>query len=476
MIVPAFNRENSTHIRELFDAQRRQAVFLKESSAEERIAKLKKIQAYLLANRAVLAKALYADFRKPAPETDLTEVYGTINELNVAIRHLKKWMKPQPVPTPLGLLGTSSFIQYEPKGVTLIISPWNYPVHLTLKPLISAIAAGNAAMIKPSELSSESSAFLRTLVEELFPQEEVAVLEGDVTLAQNLLELPFDHIFFTGSTEVGKVVMTAAARNLTSVTLELGGKSPAIIDETANIRTAARQIAWGKWINNGQTCVAPDFILIQRSEKDRFIREIREAVRAMYDAEGKGIQASESYARIINDRHFQRVKALLDDAVQKGATVSVGGQTDSEDRFIEPTLLENVTVKMAIMQEEIFGPLLPVIPYDTREEVVRFLAGRPKPLALYIFSRKESNRQFWLNRTTAGNTVLNDTVIQFAHTELPVGGINQSGIGKSNGFYGFQEFSNARGVVKRQFGTLKFLYPPYSDRVKRMIKIILKYF
>jgi aldehyde dehydrogenase (NAD+) len=475
MIVPAFNRENSAPIRDLFDAQRRQATFLKESTAEERIAKLKKLQAYLLANRTVLAKALYADFRKPAPETDLMEVYGTINELNVAIRNLKKWMKPHPVPTPLGLLGTTSFIQYEPKGVTLIISPWNYPIYLTLKPLISAIAAGNTAMIKPSEMSSESSAFLRTLVEELFPQDEVAVLEGDVTLAQNLLELPYDHIFFTGSTEVGKVVMTAAAKNLTSVTLELGGKSPAIIDETADIRTAARQIAWGKWINNGQTCVAPDFILIQRSEKDRFVREIREAIRAMYDAEGKGVQASESYARMINDRHFQRVKALLDDALQKGATVSVGGQTDFEDRFIEPTLLENVTVKMAIMQEEIFGPLLPVIPYDTREEVVRFLSGRAKPLALYIFSRKESNCQFWLNRTTAGNTVLNDTVIHFAHTELPVGGVNQSGIGKSNGFYGFQEFSNARGVVKRQFGTLKFLYPPYSDRVKRMIKIILKY-
>lgn len=476
MILPPFNCENKTQLRDLFDAQRRQTVFLKESSAGERVAKLKKIQAYLLANRTVLAKALYADSRKPATETDLTEVYGTINELNVAIRHLKRWMKPQPVPTPLGMLGTTSYIQYEPKGVTLIISPWNYPIYLTLKPLISAIAAGNTAFIKPSEQSPGASAFLRVLVQQLFPPEEVAVLEGDATLAQYLLELPFDHIFFTGSSEVGKGVMTAAARNLTSVTLELGGKSPVIIDETAEIRTAARQIAWGKWINNGQTCVAPDFILIQRSEKDRFIREIREAIRVMYDAEGKGIQASESYARIINDRHFQRLRFLLDDAVQKGATVSIGGQTDAGERLMEPTLLENVTVKMAVMQEEIFGPLLPVIPYDTREEVVRFLGGRPKPLVLYIFSGKESNRQFWLNRTTAGNTVLNDTIIHFANAELPVGGVKQSGIGKSNGFYGFQEFSNARGVVKRQFGNLKLLYPPYSDRVKRMVKIILKYF
>ncbi|RRB07059.1 aldehyde dehydrogenase family protein [Larkinella rosea] len=475
MELPAFNTRTRLSIQELFDAQRQQAGFLAATTASERIAKLKRIQTYLLSNRTALANALFEDFRKPAPETELTELLAINNELNVAIRHLKQWVKPHPVPTPLGMLGTSSHVKYEPKGVTLIISPWNYPLYLCLKPLISAIAAGNTAIVKPSELAPAASAIIRKMIQELFSADEVAVLEGDKTLAQSLLELPFDHIFFTGSTEVGKAVMSAAARNLSSVTLELGGKSPCIIDETADIESAARRVAWGKWINNGQTCVAPDFILIQRSVKDRFVRAVREAVRAMYDAEGRGVQASDSYARIVNNRHFDRVKNLLDDAVGKGATVVMGGQTDSADRFIEPTLLENVTTKMALMQDEIFGPLLPVIPYDTREEVIRFLTGRTKPLALYIFSQRNSATQFWLNRTTAGNTVVNDTLIHFAHTELPVGGVNQSGIGKSNGFYGFMEFSNARGIVKRQFASLQFIYPPYSDRVKKLLKILMKY-
>jgi aldehyde dehydrogenase (NAD+) len=475
MNLPAFNLDNRLYIQELFDSQRQKAAILALTTAPERMIKLKKIQAYLLANRAGLAKALYQDFRKPATETELTEILPTINELNVAIQNLKRWMKPHAVPTPLSMLGTTSFVRYEPKGVTLIISPWNYPFYLSIKPLISAIAAGNTAILKPSELTPETSAFIRILVESLFSEDEVAVLEGDFTVAQNLLELPFDHIFFTGSPEVGKIVMTAAARNLTSVTLELGGKSPCIIDETADIKVAARRVAWGKWINNGQTCVAPDYVLIQRSVKDQFVKEIREAVREMYDADGKGIQSSESYARIINERHYQRIKALLDDAKGQGATVRMGGTMDSADRFIEPTIIENVTVKMAVMQEEIFGPLLPVIAYDTREEVIQFLTGRAKPLVLYIFSQRESTARFWLERTTAGNTVINDTVVHFAHTELPVGGVNQSGIGKSNGFYSFQEFSNARGVVKRQFETLKYVYPPYSERVKKLIELIAKY-
>ncbi|WP_229313143.1 aldehyde dehydrogenase family protein [Larkinella terrae] len=462
-------------MKELFAAQRRNAPFVKETTARMRIEKLLKIRHYLLTNRSGLVKALYDDFRKPAAETELTEVFSTLNELNTAIHHLKHWMKPHPVPTPLGMLGTSGFVTYEPKGVALIISPWNYPFYLSIKPLVSAIAAGNTAILKPSESTPETSAFLRVMTETLFSEDEVAVVEEGPSVAESLLELPFDHIFFTGGTDVGKMVMAAAARNLTSVTLELGGKSPCLIDETADLKTAARRIAWGKWINGGQTCVAPDYVMVQRTVKDRFVREMREAIRDMYDADGRGVQASESYGRIINDRHFQRLDALLKDALSKGATVSIGGQTDAADRFMEPTLLENIGVKMNLMQEEIFGPLLPVIPYDTREEVIRFVSGRAKPLVLYIFSRKESLTQFWLDRTTAGNTVINDTLIHFAHTELPVGGVNQSGIGKANGFYGFQEFSNARGIVKRQFDVLSYIYPPYSDKVKKLIELIVKY-
>ncbi|GAB3338900.1 aldehyde dehydrogenase family protein [Larkinella ripae] len=469
-----FDRENRTRIREIFDAQRQHSAFVAATTAAERIAKLKKMGAYILANRAGIIQALHDDFRKPPTETLLTEIFATNNELKEAIRNLRQWMKPQPVSTPMPLLGTSSSVRYEPKGVTLIISPWNYPFYLSIKPLISAIAAGNTALIKPSEVSSHTSGFIRQMIESLFQEDEVAVLEGDAALAQNLLELPFDHIFFTGSTAVGKKVMAAAAQHLSSVTLELGGKSPCIIDETADIEAAAQRVAWGKWVNNGQTCVAPDFVMVQRSVAGRFVKAVREAVRSMYDENGRGVQASESYARIINDPHFERLESLLKDAREKGATLSMGGGMDPADRFIEPTLLENVTGKMAVMQQEIFGPILVVIPYDTREEVVRFLSSQAKPLALYIFSRRESDVQFWISRTTAGNTVVNDTMIHFAHTELPVGGVNQSGIGKANGFFGFQEFSNARGIVKRQFGITQYIYPPYSDKINRLIDFFVK--
>ncbi|MGV3561419.1 aldehyde dehydrogenase family protein [Larkinella arboricola] len=475
MEIVTDNLENEAPIRPLFDAQRQHARVVALTKALERIGKLKKIQAYLLKNRTGLTTALYTDFRKPPAETELTELFATNNELNVAIQQLKQWMKPHPVPTPLAMLGTSGYIRYEPKGVTLIIAPWNYPFYLIIKPLISALAAGNTAILKPSELTPATTAFIREMIRSLFTEEEVAVVEGDATVAQKLLELPFDHIFFTGSTAVGKQVLAAAARNLTSVTLELGGKSPCLVDETADIEATARRIAWGKWVNSGQTCVAPDYVLVQRSVKDRLVEAIRKAVQRMYNADGKGVQASESYARIINNRHFDRLKALLDDAREKGCTVSMGAQTDPADRFIEPTLLENVSINMGVMQEEIFGPLLPIIPYDTREEVLRYLTGRDKPLVMYLFSQTASATDHWLERTSAGNTVINDTLIHFAHTELPVGGVNQSGIGKSNGFYGFQEFSNARGVVHRQFGVLDLIYPPYSDKVKRLINFFVKY-
>lgn len=469
------NLENKARIEALFDRQRQRASAIALTKAPERIAKLKRIQGYLLANQTALTAALHQDFRKPPAETELTEVFGTSNELNVAIQHLKHWLKPQPVPTPLGMMGTSSYIRYEPKGVTLIMAPWNYPFYLVIKPLISAIAAGNTAILKPSELTPATATFIREMIRSLFAEDEVAVVEGDATVAQNLLELPFDHIFFTGSTAVGKQVLAAAARHLSSVTLELGGKSPCIIDQTADLETTARRIAWGKWINSGQTCVAPDYLLVHRSVNERLIEAVRKAVKTMYDAEGRGIQASDSYARIINNRHFERIRALLADAQAKGATVLMGGQTDLADRYIEPTLLENVSINMGVMQEEIFGPLLPIIPYDTPEEVVKYLTGRAKPLVLYLFSRTSSAIDFWLERTTAGNTVINDTVVHFAHTELPVGGVNQSGIGKSNGFYGFQEFSNARGIVNRQFGVLDLIYPPYSDKVRRLIHFFVKY-
>ncbi|WP_128543556.1 aldehyde dehydrogenase family protein [Larkinella soli] len=463
------------HFRELFEAQRRRAAQIALTGVRERIGKLERLRTYLLANRARLFRALFADFRKPAAETEMTELFTSVNELNTAIRHLRQWMKPQPVSSPLAMFGTSGHIRYEPKGVTLIIAPWNYPFYLLAKPLTSAIAAGNTAILKPSELTPHTAEFVRQMVESQFSADEVTVVEGDAQVAGQLLELPFDHIFFTGSTAVGKKVMEAAARNLSSVTLELGGKSPCLVDRSADLPTAARRIAWGKWVNAGQTCIAPDYVLVHQSVKDRLIDEIGRAVREMYDPAGKGVQASDSLARILNDRHWNRLKTWLDEAVGMGARVRIGGEAEAADRFIAPTVLDLVGESMTLMQEEIFGPLLPVIGYDEPEEALRWIRERPKPLVMYLFGRDDAAIRFFMARTSSGNAVINDTLVHFIHTDLPVGGVNTSGLGKANGFHGFQEFSNARGVVRRQVEFLKLIYPPYSEKKRKLISMLVKY-
>ena len=461
-------QENKADYRSLFEAQRRRAPQMAATTAQERIARLKRIQTWVMDHLADIEKAMYDDFRKPSAEVLMGEVYSLNGEIKHAVKHLKSWMKPQRVPTPLSLVGTVGYVHYEPKGVILIISP-------AVKPLISAIAAGNTAIIKPSEMTPNTSGLLRKMMAELFSADEVTVVEGGVPVSQALLELPFDHIFFTGSPAVGKIVMAAAARNLTSVTLELGGKSPCIVDQTADLKTTARIVAWGKCLNNGQTCIAPDYLFVHQSIKDAFVQEYGKAIRDMYDAEGRGVEASDSYARLVNRHHFQRVKKLLDDAVSKGARISLGGRTNEADNFVEPTLVENVTEDMSIMQEEIFGPLLPILTYDDREEVVRFIRRGEKPLALYVNSRNENNIRFFLENTSAGDSVVNDVLLQFGNPELPFGGVNNSGIGKSNGIFGFQEFSNAKGVMRRQFGTMKFIYPPYTDKVRKLIGYLVKY-
>ena len=274
---------------------------------------------------------------------------------------------------------------------------------------------------------------------------------------------------------MGKIVMAAAAKHLTSVTLELGGKSPSIVDETANLKTAAGQIAWGKYLNNGQTCIAPDYVLVHQSVKEPFLAEFRQAVRRMYNAEDRGIEISDSYARMVNNRHFQRVRALLDDAVEQGARVTMGGSMNSDQNFIEPTVVEGVTDDMRIMQEEIFGPVLPVVTFSTPDEALAVINRKEKPLALYIHSRNRRNIDYLMERTSAGDTIINDIMLQFGNVELPFGGVNNSGMGKSNGFFSFQELSNQRGIMERSFGTMKFLYPPYTDRVKKLINFVIKH-
>lgn len=459
----------------VFTAQRRHASRMGLTTAQQRIDRIRRIQDWIDAHETEIQQAVYDDFRKPAAEFTLAELMAIRTEINHTVGHLKRWMKPQRLPTPMLMIGTRSYLHHEPKGNVLIIAPWNYPFALTIRPLVSALAAGNVAMLKPSELTPHTAGLIRRMIAELFPAEEVAVFEGGAEVAQTLLRLPFNHIFFTGSPAVGREVMKAAATHLASVTLELGGKSPAIIDETANISQAAEQLAWGKCLNNGQTCIAPDYVLVHRSVKDSFLQAYATAVKAMYSPDGKPVEASDSYARMVNNRHFQRVRRLVNDAIDKGATVVMGGSMKEEQNFIEPTVLEGLTDDMAVMQEEIFGPVLPVASFSSLDEAIQMVNEREKPLALYIHSKRQNAIQYILERTSAGDTVINDTLLQFTNTELPFGGINNSGLGKSNGFFSFQEFSNQRGVMYRDFGMMKLLYPPYTDKVNRLLSFLKRW-
>ena len=456
----------------VFQAQKANMQSLALTGANERKAKLQKILDWTLLHEIEIGQALSNDFKKNPAETNLGEIFGVVGEIKHLIKHLNSWLKPQSVPTPLNMFGTSAHVKFEPKGVCLIISPWNYPFNLSIKPLVQAIAAGNTVILKPSELTPNTSTLLKEMLSDLFDKNEVYVVEGDAQVSQILLNQPFNHIFFTGSPNVGKIVMTAAAKNLTSVTLELGGKSPCIVDETANIKKSAEKIAWGKFINNGQTCIAPDYILVHESVENELVHEMRNAINSMY---GKDAKVSEDYCRIVNNRHFNRLNELLSESIEKGANVAIGGQTDGLENYISPTILTNVDDSMRIMNEEIFGPLLPIVRYSTNSEAISHIRNREKPLAMYINSKKESNIKYFMDHSSAGGTVINDCVIHYGHTEIPFGGVNNSGIGKSGGIWGFTEFSNQRAVLRQKFGTFKMIYPPYTPKVANLIRFFVKY-
>ncbi|MCD8540171.1 MAG: aldehyde dehydrogenase family protein [Leadbetterella sp.] len=374
--------------------------------------------------------------------------------------------------TPLSFFGSSSHVRYEPKGACLIISPWNFPVNLSLGPLISAVAAGNTAIIKPSEFTPHTSAVIRKIVNHVFIPGEAEVIEGGVETSTRLLALPFNHIFFTGSPQVGKVVMKAAAEHLASVTLELGGKSPVIIDETARIASVARRLAWGKFMNGGQICIAPDYVFVHRSKAEGFLEELKRVLEEFY---GDDPLASDSYCSIVNPKHADRVQGYLEDAVEKGAKVVFGGK--KQESRISPTLVTQVPAGSKILQEEIFGPLLPVLVYDDREEVVKYICSGEKPLALYIYSNKKSSIEFFLANTRAGGTCINNNDMHFLQPYLPFGGDNNSGIGKSHGEWGFKAFSNERSVYRQHLpSVLEKLMPPYTAGKNRVIEWIVKWF
>ena len=382
------------------------------------------------------------------------------------------WVKNQKVPTPLTLFGASSYIKYEPKGVCLIISPWNFPLNLTFGPLVSAIAAGNTVILKPSEMTPNTSALMKMMVQELFDDREVALVEGEVETAQDLLNLPFNHIFFTGSPSVGKIVMKAAAAHLSSVTLELGGKSPAIIDQSANLKTTAKRLIWGKLVNCGQTCIAPDYVLIDKSLQSAFIDECVKSIEYYYS---QNPELSNSYGRIVNQHHLKRLKSLIDDAVVKGATIAYGGKVNETGNYIQPTILTNCKSDMRILQEEIFGPVLPIVNYETTEDVLYQINTNHKPLALYIFSNRKSFVKTISNNTRAGTTVINNNLIQFNNHHLPFGGSNNSGIGKSHGYYGFKAFSNERAFMKQHFkGISEYVTPPYTKLKEKIAALTVR--
>ncbi|MDH5620306.1 MAG: aldehyde dehydrogenase family protein [Gammaproteobacteria bacterium] len=469
------SQNESFDMSRIFERQSARALTLRTSTARERIAKLRLLMEATLKYRDEILSAAQADFRKPPAETELTEVFPVIAEARHAIRHLKKWMKPKYVAPTRAMLGTRAEVRFEPKGVCLIISPWNYPVTLTLSPLISAIAAGNTAMIKPSEITPHMSAITRRIIEEVFDEDEVAVFEGDYRVSQQLLELPFNHIFFTGSPAVGKIVMSAAAKHLASVTLELGGKSPTIVDNTADLKVAARNIVWGKFSNNGQTCIAPDYVLVHEAIKDAFLQELTATIERVYGETVQKRAQSADYCRIVNKRHLDRLKKLYDAALDNGARTLTGGEFRADELFIDPTVIDGVTDASPIMQEEIFGPLLPVLEYSDLSDAIDYVNRQEKPLALYIFSKDKDNIRSALDNTAAGDSSVNHCLIHYLHLNAPFGGVNNSGIGKSTGHAGFKSFSHERSVVSDRFSVFHWLYPPYTGKVRRLIKLSIDY-
>ncbi|MCX7569120.1 aldehyde dehydrogenase [Tumebacillus sp. DT12] len=411
-----------------------------------------------------VTEALREDFAKPPFETFLTEIGFLMAEIRHTIKHVDRWASPRNVPGTLTLLGAKGTIMPEPLGLTLILAPWNYPFQLALAPLIGAISAGNCAVLKPSELTPHTSAVIARICQEAFPEEYIAVVEGGVEVSTSLLAEPFDLIFFTGSTQVGKIVAEAAAKHLTPVVLELGGKSPAVVHSDAKLELAAKRIVWGKYLNAGQTCVAPDYLLVQRGVKDRLLHELKRQIEALY---GDVIADSRHYPSLINDRHFGRLSSYLTDG-----TICHGGRTDPARRLIEPTLLTGTGWDAPVMQEEIFGPILPVLEYDDLEEVIRQVNAREKPLALYLFTESRDVQHRVFERISFGGGCINDTVMHLSSPYLPFGGVGPSGTGAYHGKYSFDAFSHQKGVLKQTtLFDLNTRYGKGEEALKRLKRL-----
>ncbi len=442
----------------------------KQSGHSERIAKLKKLKAWIKAHEEHITQAVFQDFAKPPFETRLTELLLVIKEINLALSHLDEWMRDKKYNSPVYLLGAKSWVSPEPKGVSLIITPWNFPFMLSINPLVSAIAAGNCVILKPSELTPNCSAMLAEMISELFDPAEISVLQGGPDLSTELLSLPFHHIYFTGSPKVGKIVMQAAARNLSSITLELGGQNPAIVHESARLKTTVRRLIWSKCMNSAQSCVAPNYVFVQRSIYPDFISEMKRQLNKFQSATEQAYKT----AGIVNQKHFNRIRNLLEESLNSGASALNEKVVDEEARRISPLFLQDVKPDNPVMQQEIFGPLLPVLVFDSGEELINLINAKERALALYIFARNKRFIQSILKQTSSGSVMINDTTLQFANNTLPFGGLNYSGIGKSHGYHGFLAFTNLRTVMKQhsRFSLISLLYPPYSRMKFKLLSFI----
>ncbi|MGG0300853.1 aldehyde dehydrogenase [Bacillus albus] len=434
-----------------------------------RLEQLRKLKDGIQRYEKRIVRALYQDLGKSEFEVYVTEVGIVLDSINNTIKNLKKWMKPEKVKTPFRLWPAKSFIMKEPYGTVLIIGPYNYPFQLLIEPLIGVIATGNCAVLKPSEHTPHITGVVKELIGELFDTSYIRVIEGEKEITSTLIHAPFDYIFFTGSVQVGKIVMEAAAKNLVPVTLELGGKSPVIIDKTANLDLAAKRIIWGKLLNTGQTCIAPDYIMVHADVKEELISKMKETIVHYY---GENPIQSKDYGRIVNERQFNRLASIIE---QDKENVRFGGTYVKENLYIEPTLLEAKSWTDAAMQDEIFGPILPIMEYNQLEMAIQTINKRPKPLALYLFTEDKQCEEEVLSRISFGGGCINDTIFHAGNAHLPFGGVGNAGIGAYHGKYSFDLFSHHKSIVKKSTKIdVSFVFPPYSDKKMSLIRKFLK--
>lgn len=448
----------------LLDKQRKYFLTGKTKDVEFRIKRLKALKEIIIKRNQEIVEALRKDFGKSEFETFSNEIMTSLEEIKLAIKKLHSWAAPRKVKTPIAYFKSSSRIYYEPYGIALIISAWNYPFQLAINPLIGAISAGNCCIIKPSELAPNTSKLLSEIIKECFDEEYCAIVEGGAQETTALLNEKFDFILYTGSTHVGKIVAQAAAKHLTPVVLEMGGKSPCIIDNTADIEISARRIVWGKFLNAGQTCVAPDYLLVHKEVKDSLMKAIQKYIKDFY---GDNPENSKDYCRIINEKHFDRLCALLEEG-----DIVAGGQTNRSQLYIEPTVIDHVTWNYPIMQEEIFGPILPIIEYEDLTNVIEMINAHEKPLALYIFSKNKKVQKKIINETSFGGGCINTTVLHAGNPYLPFGGVGSSGMGNYHGKASFDTFSHQKGILNKSLIVdPKFIYPPYKNKVDILKKM-----